>query len=72
MVERQFCKLSVVVQVLQETKKLVRIVQLVEYYVVVVTMRVQVPLRTRPVTQVVECMFDKHEVNGSSPFRSIF
>lgn len=51
---------------------LVRIVQSVEYYVVIVTMWIRVPLRTRPVTQAVECMFDKHEVNGSSPFRSKF
>ncbi len=26
----------------------------------------------RPVTQQVECMFDKHKVKGSNPFRSSF
>lgn len=29
-----------------------------------------IPFLRRPVTQLVECMFDKHKVNGSIPFRS--
>lgn len=34
-------------------------------------MWVQVPQCARPVTQVVEYMFDKHKVDGSSPSRFI-